>query len=189
VVGSVSVLYRFRKQFNRVAERWLEAALSGRWRTAPMVYEYTENKPPEYFSEKIKEYGGYRYTASSYTRLNEELFETFARQVAQEGVRFVVIDGPVHPRMSALVSPAADRGYHEYLARAADGVGFTYVPLNGLPPFAAPDFIDFAHLNAGGRRKLSEFMGDYMHRAVVAERDRQEKSGMDGATVAGNRKG
>jgi hypothetical protein len=167
-LSKISVFYRFRKSFTRITERLFEAALSGEWRTRPAGYNYNGNRPPEYFDEFIAQYDGYRYDVSRYTKLNEGLFEELARELMASGVRFIVVDGPVHPRMSDLASPRARASYARFLADSAHRVGFTLIEAKDLPPLSERDFLDMAHLNASGRRILSGFMESYLRNGHFA---------------------
>lgn len=190
LLGKISILYRFRKQFNRVAVRWLTAKLTGAPDPEPMSYEYTENQPPEYFAAKVNEYGGeYRYARSEYTELNEMLFREFVRETHEAGIQLVVIDGPVHPRMQAFFSEDTAREYQTFLERSERELGFVYLRRDELPRFSSEDFIDFAHLNAVGREKLSGFMAGYVVNAGSRHGWKVSPGRDSTAGVAGNAAG
>ena len=115
-----------------------------------------------YFEDEIKKANKNKYYISQYTELYEELFILFAKDVVSEGVKLIVISGPTHPLINLCYPEELDIAYNNFITEQASEIGFTYLPENKLPPFSAEDFIDFTHLNAQGRSKLSRFLKIYL---------------------------
>lgn len=139
-------------------------------RTAPKKYAYQDAKPESYFTAEIEKANENQYYVSVYTGLNEELFSAFARDVISRGTKFIVLSGPTHPLIKKTYKATViDTAFDGFFREQALKLGFAYLPQSELPLFTEDDFIDFTHLNAAGRGKLTEFLKDYLARNALVQ--------------------
>ena len=161
-LGKAFFTYKYRESLDRILENAVKNYLNIEKRTEPQIYGYTDNKPESYFEDEIKKANKNKYYVSQYTELNEELFILFAKDVVSEGVKLIVISGPTHPLIKLCYSEELDIAYNNFITEQASKIGFTYLREDQLPSFTAEDFIDFTHLNAQGRSKMSRFLEIYL---------------------------
>ena len=92
----------------------------------------------------------------------QDLFIQIAEDMTSEGVDLIVISGPTHPLLAETYDEELDYAFNNFLYNQSESIGFTYLSKDELPSFNEEDFIDFTHLNAEGRAKMSEFIEDYL---------------------------
>jgi hypothetical protein len=160
-LGTLTVFYRHRESVQRITRNALVHYARIERRKAVKRYAYKKNMPPTYFQSEIKRAGGRKYKRSAYTNFNENLFVRFARGIASKKVKLIVVSGPVHPLITQCYPEQIDAAYHRFLAEQAGKIGYVYLGQSDLPSFTAQEFIDFTHLNAAGRGRLSEFFKNY----------------------------
>jgi hypothetical protein len=165
-----SPLYRFRGSLQRIGRTYVKNRIGRGHRTGPILYAYEEAKPPSYYLDEIERVQGNKFRFNGQTEINEALFERFAADILARGIDFILIEGPTHPLIRRCYSAEVDRRYRAFLAGVSDRLGFDYLTEEDLPDFSEDDFIDFTHLNEGGRAKLSRFLETYLRgrEAVVA---------------------
>ena len=160
-LGLGSLLYRYREQLKRILKLSLNERIRGKKRESPEYFGYTENKPLTYFTDSITQSDN-RYYTTPFTGLNHELFTQFAENIVSRGIAFIVIDGPTHPLIEQCYRREIDDKYHAFYVEKSQKIGFTYLTGSQLPSFSAEQFIDFTHLNAGGRKIMTQFLHNYL---------------------------
>ena len=161
-LSRMSTLYKYRYSLQRIIRTMVKDWLAPGRRTQPTTYWYTEDKPVSYFREQVEKIDGKKYRRSRQVEMNEELFALFAEGVVSSGTEFIVISGPTHPMFRDCFSEEIDLEYNHYMSDQAERLGFTLLTEDQLPAFQENDFIDFTHLNASGRARLSRFVGEYL---------------------------
>lgn len=123
---------------------------------------YYEDMTRPYFLEEIKKADGERFGINETTRLNMVLFELCARDFVSRGIKFLVFDAPNHPLLKETYKRELDEQYRSLILNMAEKDGFIYLNSELLPSFMENDFVDFNHLNAKGRKKLTKFLEGYI---------------------------
>lgn len=163
-IGMTSVFYRYRESLRRIIASAVTDGITGKRRIRPELYHYTENKPASFFETVLNRWKSpsRRFYISQDTGLNQGLFTQFAEDMISEGVELIVISGPTHPLLAETYDEELDYAYNSFLYNQSQSLGFTYLSKDDLPTFVEGDFIDFTHLNADGRAKMSEFIEAYL---------------------------
>ncbi len=161
-LGQIEVLYRYRDLIKGIFIRAVKHYINSGRRTEPRLFAYTKNKPKSYFEMEIGKAKRNKYHFSRYTKINKDLFIGFANDVILNGTKLIVITGPTHPLIKKVYDEEIDIAFNQFLSEQAGRFGFIYLSENDLPSFTEADFIDFTHLNASGRNKLSEFLRIYL---------------------------
>ena len=156
------VVFKYRESIQRIISNFLKAVISGEYRSKPTLFAYEKSRPGSYYETEISKAKGNRYNETRYTQMNKSLFTLFAEDVLKNDASLIVITGPTHPKIKKCYKEALDTAYDKYFNEQARELGFIYISEKQLPKFTEQDFIDFTHLNATGRNKLSAFLGDWL---------------------------
>ena len=137
-------------------------------RAEPELFAYEESRPAGYFEEELREPKQRMLHVTEETALEQALFERFVDRVQSQGTKLLVVDAPMHPAFYAIRDSYAPSlaHYRAFMERASRERGFIYHDYDDLPKFGAGDFIDFSHLNAEGRRKMTEFLAGHLEAAL-----------------------
>lgn len=157
-----SVFFRYRESIRRILENYVHDFLYAEKKTWFKKYVQEKNETEAYFINKIKEANKNKYKVTPYTKLNKALFVLLAKNIVSKDVKFIVINGPTHPLLKECYREEIDYAYNNFLADQAEKIGFVYLSESSLPKFTEKDFIDFLHLNASGKNKLSRFIEEYL---------------------------
>jgi hypothetical protein len=161
-VSDFSIFYKYRKSFVRIFCNAFKQYFTGYGKREIEKYVYKENKPFSYFREQIKEAKGKKYEIVSTTELEKVMFNLFAKDIILKDIEFIVVDSPAHPLIKKCYKEDLRYAYNCFLSDQAREIDFIYLSENQLPRFTEDDFVDFLHLNKSGRKKLSEFLGEYL---------------------------
>jgi len=165
-LGKLWIPYKYRDSIRGIFKTAAKHYMNLERRTEAKMYAYVSNKPQSYFENQIREAKQNRYLNTQYTALNKDLFTESACDIIKSGVELIVISGPTHPLIHELYKEEIDLSFDTFLLDKANEIGFVYLSENELPPFTEADFIDFTHLNALGRHKLSRFLSTYIRENV-----------------------
>jgi len=163
VIGVICPLFKYREQINSVAANVYKDLSGLDKRDGPMKYNYYKDALPEHFEREIKMAKGEKFRVTQYTQINQVLFEKFADYLKEHGVKLIVVQGPTNPRIGDIYDrETVDPLYFSYLDYQQERNGFYLVRSKDIPYIKKEEFIDFSHLNAKGRAKFSNYIGDYL---------------------------
>ena len=126
------------------------------------IFNYTENFPDEYFEKQYEKYEGNKFYISKFTPVEKEAFRLTMAKLKANNIPVLVMDAPGNPLIEKTYQPEVRIDYDDFLQREVVQSGIPFMPLSEIPQFDKDDFIDFTHLNAGGRVRLSDFLVDYI---------------------------
>lgn len=127
------------------------------------LFAYKKSKPEEYFRNVlIKNSGRKKSYHTKYTQLEKIVFQEFLRKAHKQDVKLIVISGPCHPFYYKLHDEYIMNEYRLFLTNTCAEDGTKCLLEQDLPQFDELDFIDFTHLNARGRDKMTTFLGDFI---------------------------
>lgn len=161
-LGRATIFYQYRESIGRILLRAMRHYTHIERQGAPERYAYKTNKPRAYFEREIKKARESKYRPTPYTALSKSLFTLFAKHVIAQGVKLIVVTGPVHPLIKMCYKREIDADYEHFLSGQAHNLGFVYLPESQLPSFKEEEFVDFTHLNASGRKRFSRFIKSYL---------------------------
>ena len=90
-----------------------------------------------------------------------------SRIITQLATTALVVDFPTRPGYETTLPEEALRHYAGLVARLAARHDVVFVPRERLPRLGEEDFLDFTHLSASGRARVSERLAE-----LVAEAER-----------------
>lgn len=112
--------------------------------------------PPSYFEQLMGVVDEEEFArASAYGSAQESALFRLAEMELERGSRIVVVDFPTRSGYSTTVPPPALRHYGAVCERLRRTSGLVFVDQGQLGPLSETDFLDFTHLNDGGRVKVS----------------------------------
>src|SRR5262249_53662319 len=99
-----------------------------------------------------------RYSPADPGRFEKECmhFEELARECREHGIKLVLVNMPLTRENRVLIPAALFRLYREKLHLVAEKYGATLVDLDNNSTFTVSDFIDSAHTNAAGGKKVQD---------------------------------
>lgn len=112
--------------------------------------------PPDYFEKLLGVVDDEEFArASAFARAQEGALQTLAEKEIACGNRIIVVDFPTRTGYVTTVPPPALRFYEAACERIRRWPGVVFVDQRQLGPLSEADFLDFTHLNRGGRAKVS----------------------------------
>ena len=98
----------------------------------------------------------------TYTGAQEAALDASIAAERAAGNAVVLVDFPTRPGYETTLPPSATRHYDDFRARLEARRDVTLVRERDLPPLFLADFLDFTHLAASGRQKVSERMAEIL---------------------------
>lgn len=126
------------------------------------IFNYTENFPPEYFERQYARYKGNRFYLSQFTPVEKDAFRLTMAKLNESNIPVLVIDAPGNPLIKKTYKPEVRIDYDNFLHQEVVERGIPFLPLSDIPQFDKDDYIDFTHLNSGGRARLSDYLAGYL---------------------------
>jgi hypothetical protein len=112
--------------------------------------------------EEAKQHLAERIGEKQLVEVNFRCFHQFAEGCAKDGMKLIVFEGRSHPAAMTAYDPNIRHETRRKLESMATELGFTYVPAEKMPAFAASDFVDPTHVNRMGREKFTRYLADYL---------------------------
>lgn len=172
LLGKASFLYRYSGEISAYLEEEffrMKARVQGTSSAPPELrrFQYPEDEPPSYYEEKVRRCRKDGFVVTRYAALQRRAFSEFASGLRTRGIPFIVVDAPKHPRAIECITPEYQTRYESILEREAEDLGFVLIRSDRLPRFGPAHFADFFHLNAKGRRVMTEFLRDYFAAGIA----------------------
>lgn len=162
-LGEVSVFYKYRSSFQKIAMVVLKDSLGIEKRFMPCLFKYRVDKPQSFFLTVIEKAHKQKFHLTKSTQLSQDMFNLWAQAVLAKKIRLIVIEAPTHPLLKETYSMELNTDFHSFLTTQARELGFIYLSTENLPTFSENEFTDFSHLNAAGRRKFTDFLENYLY--------------------------
>ncbi len=110
------------------------------------------------------------FKIDEFTPRHQEHFRWFAENVVEAGIKLIVLDAPVHRATRKVYDVAKiDRDMRDFFTNSAREIGFSYYPIESLPPFTDDEFADFLHLNYRGRDKFTAAIEEILRKELGGE--------------------
>lgn len=162
-VSYISYFYKYREELKPVLYNSLNYLLFRMGeKVEPGYFRYNESFPQEYFEKQVERFKDKKFYFSDYTEAEQHAFKKTIKAIKKRKTPFLVIDAPVNPRIKAVYVPEVETAYETFLSRILRDEGMPLLRKGELPDFAIDEFIDFTHLNAVGRVKLTNFLSEYL---------------------------
>lgn len=163
----ISYFYKYREELKPILYNVLNYLVFRIGEKAePKFFRYKENFPPEYFEQQIERFKGKKFYFSDYTEAEKLAFQKTIQTIKESEIPFLVIDAPVNPRIKNVYAQELEIAYEAFLTKTLRDEGILFLSNGDLPEFAMNEFIDFTHLNAVGRTKLTKFCADYLEKIM-----------------------
>ncbi len=161
-LGLALPLYRYRESIGWLGLKICSSIMRGK---PPLKrnFRFSKDLSEEKLRTLIRELDTDKFSKTSYTILNKKLFTTFSRYIRKNGIKLLIIDMPTNPMIKNTYNKNIDEEYEQLLIDTARAEGYLYLSRSQLPVFSEEDFIDFTHLNAKGRKKLTDFLEIYLN--------------------------
>ena len=170
----ISYFYKYREELKPILYNVLDYFAFRRGKKVePKYFRYDENFELEYFEKQVKRFKGKRFYFSDYTEAEQYAFHKTIQAIKKSETPFFVIDAPGNPRIKSVYVPEVGIAYEAFLTKILRDEGISFLSRRELPDFAMDEFIDFTHLNAVGRAKLTNFFAEYLEKNYTTLIQRQ----------------
>ncbi len=156
-------LYKFRVELRPVLPNFAKYLTANLGKKPQVKYfHYSEPFAASYFQNQIKKYRGRKFYFSEFTPVEKRAFEKSVERIQKAGKELLIIDGPVNPKIEAVYENGVEHSYTHFIQNFSSRHSIPLIERRNQPDFDENDFIDFTHLNAEGRLRLTQFLGDYL---------------------------
>jgi len=128
----------------------------------PKYFRYDTSRGSEYFENQVRAFKGSKFYFSQYTDIEKQALQKVIDSIQKSKIPFIIIDGPVNPKIAGAYEFEVGTAYDEFLAEIADVNHVTFLSKADMPQFPSDQFIDFTHLNSAGRAKFTDFFAEYL---------------------------
>lgn len=143
-----------RDAFWEAARAWPERPDQGRATTVRRTTD-DDRKPPQYFTNRIGR-ADPDFALSRFTAAQELALQLLIAREVGAGHRVVVADFPTRPEFETTLPAEVSPRYIALLSRLRLRTDIRFLEAAEMGPLRKEDFIDFTHVDANGRRLVSE---------------------------------
>ncbi|MFC1698573.1 hypothetical protein ACFL1I_01270 [Candidatus Omnitrophota bacterium] len=165
IVNKVVFPRRHRFVLTGILEKMVNAALTGK-KPDFQEYYFTTGCSPDFYEKTEKRFRSENkrsFEQSKLTPLCKELFVELVLYFQRNNIKVIVVDSPMNQEINSLYDNKLNTLYNDFLLEQANQLDLVYVSLDELPSFDKDnDYIDYDHLNAQGREKMSKFLQQYI---------------------------